>query len=312
MNPQNYNVIFMGTPEFAVPSLKALIADKRFNVRMVITQPDRPAGRGQEIRKSPVTEVALDAGLPILQPETAKNNPELVRAIKSIHPDIIVVVAYGKILPQEILDIPVSGIINVHASLLPKYRGASPIPAAIINGDEHTGVTIMKMVLEMDAGPIIGFSSKVVIDQADTSATLNVKLADVGADALIEYLPQYLCGEITPTEQNQAETTFVKLIEKIDGLIDWNEPEDKIARKVRAYNPWPSAYTIYKNEPLKLLEVEYNPEIQREVGVVSVTDGDLYIGKLKILQLQPAGKKLMSGRDFMSGHADIAGFNFRG
>lgn len=312
MTQKNYNVVFMGTPEFAVPSLKALIADKRFNVRMVITQPDRPAGRGQELQKSPITEVALDEGLPILQPETAKNNPELVRAIESIKPDVIVVVAYGKILPQEILDIAEHGIVNVHASILPKYRGASPIPAAIINGDSETGVTIMKMELKMDAGPIIGLSNQVAINKDDTTATLTTKLADRGADALIEFLPQYLCGEIVPQEQNEAEATFVKLISKEDGKINWNESEEIISRKIRAYNPWPSAFTIYKDEPLKILETEYMAEITGETGVVSIHEGELYIGRLKILKLQPAGKKPMSGRDFLAGHADVAGFDFKG
>ncbi|RLC37564.1 methionyl-tRNA formyltransferase [candidate division Kazan bacterium] len=311
MNPQSYNVIFMGTPEFAVPSLKALIASPEFNVRMVITQPDKPAGRGNEVQKSPVTEVALTEGLPILQPETVKHNPELVRAIKSIAPDVIVVAAYGKILPQEILDIPKFGIVNVHASLLPKYRGASPIPATIINGDAETGVTIMKMELEMDAGPIIGTSKKITIDQDDTSATLSKKLAEIGAESLMELLPKYLSGEITPQKQNEAEASFVKLLEKEDGKIDWNESEEIIARKVRAYNPWPSAFTIYKGEPLKILETEYHPEIQNESGKVSTQNSDLYIGKLKILKLQPAGKKPMSGRDFLAGHADIADIDLR-
>jgi len=277
----------------------------------VITQPDRPAGRGQEITKSPITEVALEKGLPILQPETAKNNPELVRAIASIHPDVIVVVAYGKILPQEILNIPEKGIINVHASLLPKYRGASPISAAIINGDAEAGVTIMKMDLEMDTGPIIGENKKIDISQADTTPSLSTKLANLGADALIEYLPKYLDGEISPVPQNEDEATYVQLIEKEDGLVNWNESEDIIVRKVRAYNPWPSTYTFFKGEPLKLLEVEYSPEIRGGAGIAEIVEGDLYIGKIKIVRIQPAGKKSMSGGDFVSGHADIVGFDFK-
>jgi len=309
MNPQSYNVIFIGTPEFAVPSLEALIANPEFNVRMVITQPDRPAGRGKKIQKSPITKVALGEGLPILQPETAKNNPELVRAITSIAPDVIVVVAYGKILPQEILDIPKHGIVNVHASLLPKYRGASPIPAAIINGDSETGVTIMKMILKMDAGPIIGTSAPVTINQTDTSATLSKKLAETGAESLIKLLPKYLSGEIIPQEQNEAEVTFAKLISKEDGKIDWNENEEIIARKVRSYTPWPSVFTYWDDKLIKILEVEFHSEINNEPGKVSTKDNGLYIGNLKILHLQLAGKTPMSGREFLAGHSEIVGAN---
>ncbi len=292
----------MGTPDFAVPSLQALIDNAHFSVAAVVTQPDRPAGRNGQLKSSPVKLLALEHGLPILQPDEVKNSPELVKAIQSITPDVIVAVAYGKILPQEILDIPKYGIVNVHASLLPKYRGASPIAAAILNGDGFTGVSVMKMDIKMDTGPIIASSEPLAIEDTDTTESLSQKLARIGADLLIDALPYYLEGEITPTPQDDSQATYVKLIQKEDGQIDWNKDEELIAREVRAFYPWPSAHTFWNDKMLKILEAEVVPEIDNPKGTIAKIDNRLFIGKLHINRLQLAGKPAVSGQEFLQGY----------
>ena len=297
----------MGTPEFAVPSLQALVDSPHFSVAAVVTQPDKPAGRKEEPKASPVKRLALEHGLPILQPAEVRDNPEFAQAIKSITPDAIVVVAYGKILPQEILDIPEYGIVNVHASLLPKYRGASPIAAAILNGDETTGVTLMKMDVKMDTGPIISKSEPVPIEPADTAESLGKKLSKAGADLLIDTLLRYLEGELSPTPQDDLQATYTKLIKKEDGQIDWREDEETIARKVRAYYPWPSAYTTWDEKLLKILETEVVPEVDNPKGTVAKIDGQLFVGKLRINQLQLAGKPIANGTEFLQGYPQIIG-----
>ena len=304
---KRYKVIFMGTPDFAVPSLRALLDDPRFEVAAVVTQPDKPVGRKQIITPSPIKIVAQGHQLKILQPLKVKTGVEFWNELRELKPDVIVVAAYGRILPQEILDIPTHGIVNVHASFLPKYRGASPISASILNVDSETGVTIMKMELEMDTGEIIAQSEPVHILSDDTTATLTEKLAEVGAKTLIESLPKYLAGEITPTPQNEAEATYVKMLKKEDGLIDWKEDEETIARKVRAYFPWPSAYTRWREQPVKILSAEVNLTIENPKGQIEKIDGQLYIGKLKINQLQLAGKKPMDGKSFLAGYPKAIG-----
>jgi len=297
----------MGTPDFAAPSLQALIDNVHFSVAAVVTQPDRPAGRNGQLKSSPVKLLALEHGLPILQPEEVKDSPELVKAIQSITPDAIVVVAYGKILPEEILDIPEYGIVNIHASLLPKYRGASPVVVAILNGDEFTGVTLMKIDLKMDTGPIIASSEPLPIEKTDTAESLGQKLARIGADLLIDALPRYLEGEITPTPQDDSQATYVKLIQKEDGQIDWNESEELIVRKVRAFHPWPSAYTFWNDRMLKILEAEVVPEVDTPKGTIAKIDNRLFIGKLHINRLQLAGKPAVSGQEFLQGYPSVVG-----
>jgi len=297
----------MGTPDFAVPSLQALIDNVHFSVAAVVTQPDRPAGRNGQLKSSPVKLLALEHGLPILQPEEVKDSPELAKAIQSITPDVVVVAAYGKILPQEILDIPEHGIVNLHASLLPKYRGASPIAAAILNGDGFTGVTLMKMDLKMDTGPIIAQSQPVTIEKTDTTESLSQKLARIGADLLIDALPRYLEGEIVPTPQDDLQATYVKLIEKEDGQIDWNEDEAIVSCKVRAFYPWPSSYTFWDNKLLKILEATVVPEMDNPKGMVAKIDNHLFIGKLRINRLQLAGKLVVSGEEFLKGYPSVVG-----
>lgn len=304
---RRYRVIFMGTPEFAVPSLKALLNDARFEVAAVVTQPDKPVGRKQTITPSPVKVVAEEKGIPVLQPVKVKNNPEFWQELKDLEPEVTVVAAYGKILPQAVLDIPSKGIVNVHASFLPKYRGASPITGAILNGDTETGVTIMKMELEMDTGEIIAKSEPVEILPTDTTASLAARLAEVGAKVLIESLPRYLSGEITLIPQDEGEATYVKLIKKEDGLIDWNYDETYIERLIRAYDPWPGTYTEWNGQMIKILSAEVSPAVDNPKGKLAKIDGQLYIGKLRISQLQLAGKKPMYGKSFLAGYPQSIG-----
>ncbi len=297
----------MGTPEFAVPSLQALLADERFEIVAVVTQPDKPVGRKQIITPSPVKVVVEGKGIAVLQPSKVKTNSDFWTELRELNPDVIVVAAYGKILPQEVLDIPEKGIVNVHASFLPKYRGASPISASILNGDFETGVTIMKMELAMDTGEIIAQSPPVAISPTDTTETLTKKLAEVGAQTLAETLPKYLDGEITLTSQDESQATYVKPISKEEGLIDWNNEEDYISRQVRAYSPWPSAYTNWQGQMMKILSAEVNPSVENSKGTIAKIDGQLYIGKLKISQLQLSGRKPSDGKAFLAGYPQSIG-----
>lgn len=302
----------MGTPLFAVSPLKALIADNRFEIIGVVTQPDKPTGRGQNQKSSPIKSVALENNLPVFTPNKIKNDPEFLNRLKNLQPDVIVVVAYGKILPQTILDIPKFGIVNVHASLLPKYRGASPITAAILNGDKTTGITLMKMDLAMDTGPIIATSEEIAIEMEDTTATLSKKLSDIGADLLIEYLPKYLGGEITPRPQDETKATYVKTIQKSDGKINWQETAEVIDRKIRGYYPWPGSFTNFNGKLLKILQAEVLTENPSTPGTVWQTL-DKYPaiatshGSLKIIKLQLEGKSGARGKDFLLGYPTFIG-----
>ncbi len=304
---RRYRVIFMGTPIFANHSFLALAKDSRFQMVALVTQPDRPVGRKQILRSPMIKSIADSRGVPVFQPTKVKNNPAFWQGLRDLEPDVIVVAAYGKILPQEVLDIPKKGVVNVHGSFLPKYRGASPIAAAILNGDSETGVTIMKMKFEMDAGDIIAKSEPVKIAQRDDAETLMAKLAEVGAKTLLDTLPKYLDEEIIPIPQNEDEATYVKLIKKEDGLIDWNKDEEFISRQVRAYFPWPSAYTIWNGQMMKILQADFESAIENPKGSLAKIDGQLYIGKLKIRQLQLSGKKPMDGKAFLSGYPQSIG-----
>lgn len=302
----------MGTPLFAVSSLKALISDNRFEVLAIVTQPDKPTGRGMGLHQSPVKMVALENNIPVFAPNKIKNNLEFLDQLKDLNPDVIVVVAYGKILPQVVLDIPKFGIVNVHASLLPKYRGASPIASAILNGDKTTGITLMKMDLTMDTGPIIATSEETAIESEDTTATLSDKLANVGADLLIEYLPEYLAEEIIPRPQDEIEATYVKIIQKSDGKMDWQENAGTLAKKIRGYYPWPGTFTNFNGKLIKILQAEVLSESPVASGVVWQTL-DKYpavatpTGSLKIIKLQLEGKLAISGKDFLLGYSTFIG-----
>ena len=300
------NIVFAGTPEFAVSSLKAL-NESRHNVIAVYTQPDRPAGRGRKLQASPVKQFALAQGLPVFQPESLKN-PKDVSQLGSLKPDIMVVVAYGLILPPSVLDIPRLGCLNVHASLLPRWRGAAPIQRAIEAGDKTTGVTIMQMDSGLDTGTML-LKKETPIENDDTAATLHDRLAELGAEALILVLEKLEQGVLSGEPQNEQEATYAKKLEKAEAQIDWALPADVLARKVRAFNPWPAANCSLNGKRLRILQASAMPSshIKAENGTVneigedtiSVQTGD---GILGISQLQLEGGRPQTVREFLNGH----------
>jgi len=299
----------MGTPEFSVPILNALI--ENYNIIAVVTQPDKKVGRKQILTPSPIKKIALANKFEILQPEKIKNNTEFIRHLKELNPDLIVVAAYGLILPKEILDIPKYGVINVHASLLPKYRGASPIQSVILNGDKETGVTIMQVNEKMDEGDILT-QAKVEIASDETSESLHNKLSILGNKLLLETLPKWLNKKIKPQEQNESQATYCKLINKEDGKIDLYKSPIELERRVRALNPWPGTWLNWNGKKLKLLKVKLlNVENKRNIGeVFKIRDGLAVVcieDALEILKLQPEGKKPMTAKEFLNGYPKIIG-----
>jgi methionyl-tRNA formyltransferase len=304
-------ILFMGTPDYAVPSLIALAG--RYTIVGVITQPDRPAGRGRKVRFSPVKNVALERDLPIFQPKSLRAQQALDR-ISSWAPDVIVTAAIGHILTADVLAIPTRGTVNVHASLLPRWRGGAPIQAALLAGDMETGVTIMCTDEGMDTGPIIS-QRAVVVEPRETAATLHDRLAQLGAELLLETLPRWLSGDLTPQPQPTSGVTTAPLVRKEDGLINWRQTARYIDRHVRAYTPWPGAYTFWGRNRIIVTEAWPLPDIatdaQHVCGTVSqhdqcpaVVTGD---GLLRLDGLQMAGKRATSGSDFVRGHPDFIG-----
>lgn len=304
-------VVFMGTPSFAVPILKALAAEKEYDLVCVVTQPDRPAGRGRKPAASAVKEAALALGLPIWQPRTLRD-PEAVEKLRSLSPTVIVVAAFGQILKTDVLTIPPRGCVNVHASLLPRWRGAAPIPAAILAGDEETGVTIMLMDEGMDTGPILA-QTAIPIRPDDTTGSLGERLSVLGAELLLATLPAWLAGEIQPRPQDDAQATVCKLLRKEDGQLDWSLPAVELERRVRAYNPWPGAYTMWRGRQLKILRAAALPEWrgpQTPGQVISLPEGagvSTGRGALLLLEVQMAGRRAMGIRDFMRGQREFVG-----
>lgn len=302
----------MGTPAFAVPPLERLIEDEATDVVAVLTQPDRPAGRGREPTPSPVKQVAKAHDIAVLQPKRLRNNPGMIETLRDLAPGVIVVAAYGLILPASVLEIPADGCINVHASLLPKYRGAAPVAAAILNGDEKAGVTIMLMDEEMDHGPILAQRST-PIQPDDTRESLTERLAELGADLLVEVLPQWVAGEIEPQPQDHAAATYAGMLKKEDGEIDWTRPADRIARMTRAYDPWPGAYTYLDGQLFKVLQAEpVDVDVTNaRPGEVIETDQGLAVtaGENAVLlkEVQLAGKRAMDIDAFARGQRDFVG-----
>ncbi len=299
----------MGTPAIAVPSLKALLAHPDFEVAGVVTQPDRKAGRGRKLQASPVKQAALAAGVPaILQPARLRE-PEAFEALAALQPDLIVVAAYGQILRPQVLDLPRYGCINVHASLLPRWRGASPITAAILAGDPLTGVTIMQMDAGMDTGPILTQRAE-PIRADDTSASLGERLGELGAELLIETLPCVIEGKIRPKPQPQEGVTLCRLVKKEHARIDWTRPAAEIERMVRAYQPWPGAFTTWQGQALKIGAAEI-ADGEAEPGRVIPWGKGVAIGTgagvLIPTALQLPGKKMLPVRVFLNGRPDLVG-----
>lgn len=298
-------IIFAGTPEFAVPTLQMLL-DSKYEICAVYTQPDRPAGRGRKLKPSPVKELALRAGLAIFQPESFKPEQELEK-MAALGADLMVVIAYGMILPQAILDIPRLGCVNVHASLLPRWRGAAPIQRALMAGDEKTGVTIMNMVKKLDAGDML-HKVECPIGLNETAGQLHDKLARLGALGLSEVLPQLEQGTIHPEKQDESLVTYADKLEKSEALIDWSQPAVELARKVRGFNPWPVAHTLYRGKTLRIWNAEAVSDNQlEEPGQVQPGNGKRMEvatgkGRLKLLEVQLSGGKRMDVRAFLNAH----------
>jgi methionyl-tRNA formyltransferase len=302
-------VVFMGTPDFAVPVLEAL-ADVH-QVVGVVTQPDRPAGRGRRLAPSPVKQVALVRGLPLSQPQSLRT-PETVAQLAAWQPDVIVVAAFGQILRQNVLDLPPHGCLNVHGSLLPRWRGAAPVPAAILAGDEVTGVTIMQMDAGLDTGPILAQREE-PIRHDDTRATLEKRLARLGAALLMDTLPAYLAGTLSPRPQPGEGVTYAKQLRKEDGQLDWSLPAAELDQRVRSFNPWPGAFTMWRGRRLKVLQAVPLSGWHGDAPpgtVLALADGLAVAtgeGALRLDRVQLAGKRPMDIAAFRRGQRDFVG-----
>ncbi len=309
-------IVFMGTPEFSATTLKYLIANQ-CEIIAVYTQQDKAAGRGRAVAASPVKSIASEAGIPVVQPRNFRK-PATALELAAMRPDLVIVAAYGQILPQAILDVPRYGCLNVHPSLLPKYRGVSPVASAILAGDEFSGVSVMLLDAGTDTGPVLA-QAQVPITAADTTGLLSDKLARIGAQLVVSILPSWVKGHLTPRPQNAALASYCHKLNKEDGEIDWGLPASEIWRRVRAYNPWPCAYTAWQGKQLKILEAKPVPAIAGALPgqVVDVHDKPVGFGiatgegTLGISIVQLEGKKAMAAGDFLRGQRGLLGAMLR-
>ncbi len=305
-------VLFYGSPEFAVPTLEALI-DSDYRPVAVVTQPDARAGRGRALRPPPIKSLAAQHGIPAIQPAKLRNRAAIAQ-IASLRPDLQVVAAYGQIIPKELLDLPRHGSLNVHASLLPRWRGAAPIPAAILKGDAETGVTIMLIDETEDTGSILRQRSTAIGDR-ENAGQLGQRLAEMGAELLLETLPDWLGGAIEPQAQDSELATRARRIRKQQGRVDWSQPAQQIARHVRAYTPWPAATTTLGATVIRITEAEAEAERATSPpgSIVALNDGIEVAtgsGSLRITRLQRAGKREMSAQEFARGAGNLVGQRF--
>ncbi len=307
-------VVFMGTPDFAVPTLQHLVHSE-FSVVGVVCQPDRPSGRGKKIKFGPVKTFAQTRNLPIVQPEKMKD-PTFLDTLRSWNPDVIVVAAFGRILPQVILELPPKGCVNVHGSLLPKYRGAAPIQWAVINGERQTGITIMVMDKGMDTGAILE-QQVVPINSEDTAGIVASRMAEVGGVLLVSTLQKWIAGTVVAQPQNESEATLAPVLKKDDGLLDWNQSAKTLANRIRGLAPWPGGYTFVGGERWGI----WNVRVEEQEGdsafsskeehyvpgtIIGVTKHAIQIqtghGVLHFIEIQPANKKRMAVADYVAGH----------
>jgi methionyl-tRNA formyltransferase len=318
-NKQSLRVVYMGTPDFAVPALEALI-DSHHEVVGVFTQPDRESGRGKKVRRPAVKIVAEQADVPVFQPDRVKKNDEAFEALAQWEPDVVVVAAYGQILPESILELPRLGCVNIHASLLPKYRGAAPINWAIVHGEDTTGVTIMQMDVGLDTGPML--ESHEVPIPADMSAQqLHDRLAGLGGEVIVEALDKLDAGELEPTPQDDQASSYASMLSKRDGQIDWTKSGNEVANHVRGFNPWPGAYARHLTADDDTTRIKFHRarhvDAHGEPGEVleaDASDGRLVIacgeGAIECVEVQAPGRKAMDARDFLNGYEIDAGDRF--
>jgi methionyl-tRNA formyltransferase len=298
------NLVFCGTPQFAVPTLEKLV-ETGFNVRLVLTQPDRPKGRGLGLVASQVKEAASRLGLATYQPEKIKQNEDLQAKLEGIAPAAIIVVGYGRIIPQWMLELPKYGNINLHASLLPKYRGAAPIQWAIASGESMTGVTTMRLAEGLDTGDILLQKELAILDE-DTAETVSPRLAAIGADLMVQTLGRLFDGTIDPVPQKNDEATLAPILKKEDGKIDFSRDAQEIYNRLRGFQPWPGAFTTFRGKTLNITAAKISGEKVLQAELL-VRDDKLFVGcgnssALELLEIQPEGKKRISARDFMHGY----------
>ena len=304
-------LVFCGTPMFAVPSLERLHA-AGFKIQLVVTQPDRPQGRGMALTAPPVKQSALKLGLSVIQPEKIKKNEEFQMQLQALQPDAIIVVGYGRIIPPWMLELPQYGNINVHASLLPKYRGAAPVQWAIANGETVSGVTTMLLNEGLDTGDIL-LQKEMAIRPEGTAVTYASRLAEMGADMIVETLHGLKDKTITPVPQDHSKATLAPILKKEDGLVDFSRTATEIHNRLRGFQPWPGAYTEFRGKGLKLIAARPEDTPSNLVtGELRVGDEKLFVGcgqrtVLQLLQLQPEGKKAMAAREFINGYHPAAG-----
>ena len=298
------DIVFMGTPEFAVPCLERLISDGH-NVKGVFTQPDKPKGRGHKMQFPPVKECAVEAGIPVYQPLKMKDG-EAISILENLKPELIIVVAYGKILPKEILDYPKYGCINMHASILPRYRGAAPIQWSVLNGEKISGVTAMQMDVGLDTGDML-LTKTVEIGENETAGELHDKLSVLGADVMSETIDLLLKGELKPEKQNDSDSNYAPMLSKDLCPIDWNESAQKVHNKVRGLSPWPVATAKLGEKTIKIHKTAVSGKCNATPGEVVVSDKKLVVAcgestSVEIIVLQTEGKKAMNASDFLRGN----------
>ncbi len=301
---QSLTLVFCGTPRFAVPTLERLVA-AGFRIHLVVTQPDRPKGRGLELVASPVKECATDLDLPITQPDRIKTNEDFRAQLTALKPDAIIVVGYGRIIPQWMLDLPPLGNLNLHASLLPKYRGAAPIQWAIANGETVTGVTTMRIDAGLDTGDIL-LQDELAVAPGDTAETIGPRLASIGADLMVETLRGLQAGTLHPRKQDNSQATLAPILKKEDGLIDFSRAASDIYNRIRGFQPWPGAHTKFRGKNLQIAKAKPSTAALPP-GELSLSADRLLVGcghdtSLELLEVQLEGKKRTAARDFVHGY----------
>ena len=313
--PTPLNLVFCGTPRFAVPTLEKLVKAGH-SVPLVVTQPDRPRGRGMEVAISPVKDAAMRLGIAVLQPATVKNNEEFRDQLAAIAPDAIIVVGYGRIIPQWMIDLPRLGNLNLHASLLPKYRGAAPIQWAIARGESVTGVTTMRIDAGLDTGDIL-MQRDIAIGREDTADTLGPKLASIGADLMVETLRGVESGQVRPTPQDHSQATLATILKKEDGRMDFERSAEDLFNRLRGFQPWPGAFTIFRGKTLQVHRAQPRQHaFHLTPGEVVIEGARLFVGcgkdkdadtTLELIEIQLAGKRRMTAAEFINGYPPKSG-----